>query len=125
MEYARFLTTHHIESYKIIDKAVRLIQQDLLKDRLKMILLFGSHVNGQVTCRSDVDIAAVFPHLSLREATLFRIRISGELPEKADIQVFNTLPEKIKREIVKNHKILYATEAFDNSSSFAENTANN
>ena len=100
----------------IIDKAVKLILQDELKDRIKAILLFGSHVNGIVTKRSDIDICVVFNDISSEEATKFRIRISGEFSENVDIQVFNILPQKIKRSIARNHKILYKSKDFDNLS---------
>lgn len=100
----------------IIEKATQLILQDELKDRIKAILLFGSHVKGVVTKRSDIDICVVFTDILLEEATKFRIRISGEFSEKADIQVFNTLPQKIKRAIARNHKILYKSKGFDNLS---------
>ena len=100
----------------IIGKAVKLILQDELKDRIKAILLFGSHVKGVVTKRSDIDICMVFNDISLEEATKFRIRISGEFSEKVDIQVFNILPQKIKRSIARNHKILYKSKDFDNLS---------
>src|SRR3989344_4700242 len=100
----------------IIGKAVQLILQDELKDRIKAILLFGSHARGTVTKRSDIDICVAFTGISIEEATKFRIRISSEFSEKMDIQVFNTLPQKIKRDIARNHKILYKSMSFDNLS---------
>ena len=99
----------------IIDKAVQLILQDELKERVKAILLFGSHVRGTVTKRSDVDICAVFDSISSEEATKFRIRISSEFSEKVDIQVFNKLPQKIKRSIARNHKVLHKRDDYDNT----------
>jgi len=102
---------------KIVDKATQLILEDKLKDNIKAILLFGSHVRGIVTKRSDIDICVIFKDISLEEATKFRIRISSEFPKKADIQVFNILPQKVKRAIARNHKILYKSEDF-NSTSF-------
>ena len=102
------------DNLKIVDKAVQLILDDELKDRIMAILLFGSHAGGVVTKRSDIDICAIFTDISLREATKFRIRIMGELPEKADVQVFNILPQKIKREIARNHKVLYKKDGYNN-----------
>ena len=101
---------------KLIDKAVQLILQDELKDRIKAIFLFGSHAKGIVTKRSDIDICVVFTDISLEEATKFRIRISSEFSEKVDIQAFNKLPQKIKRAIARNHKVLYKSKDFDNLS---------
>src|SRR3989338_8509034 len=104
------------DARKLIDKAVNVILQDKLKDKIEAILLFGSHVRGIVTKRSDIDICIVFTDISLEEATKFRIRISSEFSEKVDIQVFNTLPQKIKRAIARNHKILHKSKDFDNLS---------
>ncbi len=101
---------------RLIDKAVQLILQYKLKDSIRAIFLFGSHAKGIVTKRSDIDICVIFTKISLEEATKFRIKISGELPENIDIQVFNVLPKKIKRAISRNHKILYKSEDFDNLS---------
>jgi predicted nucleotidyltransferase len=100
---------------KIIEKALNIILKDKLKDNIKAVLLFGSFADNTFTKRSDIDICVVFnKDLSLKEATLFRIRVAGELPEKVDVQVFNILPQKIKREIARNHKMLYKTREYDN-----------
>ena len=99
----------------LIEKAVQLILQDESKDRIKAILLFGSHAKGIVTKRSDIDVCVVFTDISLEEATKFRIRILGNFSAKVDIQVFNTLPQKIKRSIARNHKVLYKREDYDNT----------
>ncbi len=104
---------------KITEKAVKLILGDELKDKIVAVFLFGSHVHGFVTKRSDIDICVVFNELDFaidsREAALFRIRILGNLPDKVDIQVFNVLPQKIKRSIAAKHKILYKADNFDNT----------
>src|SRR3990167_606059 len=44
---------------KIIDKAVKIILQDRLKDKIEAILLFGSRVTGFVTTRSDIEISLI------------------------------------------------------------------
>src|SRR3989344_141858 len=103
------------DAKKIIDRAVKIILQDKLKDKIEAILLFGSRVNGIVTPRSDIDICVVFDEIEKEDADRFRIRILGNFSEKADIQVFNTLPQKIKRSIAGLHKILYKKEDFDNN----------
>lgn len=101
---------------RLIDKAINLILQDKLKDSIIAILLFGSHVKGMVTKRSDIDICVVFKEITPEEADKFRIRLLGNFSTNVDIQVFNVLPQKIKREIARNHKILYKNENFDNMS---------
>lgn len=90
-----------------IELAKEVILEHPLHPRIKKILLFGSTVENKRTFRSDLDIAVVFDNIDITEATNFRIRVSGQLPDKIDIQVFNILPEKIKTEIQKAHKVLY------------------
>lgn len=100
---------------KLIEHAVEIILDDILRDNIKAILLFGSFANNTFAPSSDIDICVIFRRdLSLKEATEFRIRVSGNLAEKIDIQVFNVLPQKIKREIAKNHKVLYRSNEHDN-----------
>lgn len=107
------------DNLRLINRAVDIILQDPLKDRIRAIFLFGSSLE-KMTKSSDIDICVLFSHITKKESTEFRIRVSGELPGKLDIQVFNTLPEKIKKEIAKKHTILYKNN-FDNVS-FITNT---
>ncbi len=106
---------HNQDNKVIINKAVSEILNHKLKKKIKAILLFGSFADNTFTFRSDIDICVVFnENISLKKATLFRIDVLGELPDKVDIQVFNTLPQKLKRSIAKNHKVLYETSDYDN-----------
>ncbi len=91
----------------IINETKKEILEHPLRNKIKKILLFGSVVENKLTFRSDIDIAVEFDKISLREATLFRKSVSGQLPDKVDVQVFNILPEKVKKSILKNHKVLY------------------
>src|SRR3989344_2784468 len=82
---------------RMIKSAVDIILNSEFKDNIRAILLFGSFADNSFIFRSDIDICVVFnKDLSLKEATKFRIRALGQLPEKMDIQVFNILPQKIK-----------------------------
>ncbi len=103
------------DARNVIIKAINVILQDKLKENIQAILLFGSRVKGIVTQRSDIDIAVVFKDIEKGEADRFRIRILGDLSDKADVQVFNVLPQKIKRSIARSHKVLYKKENFDNN----------
>jgi len=75
--------------------------------KIKKILLFGSTAENQRSLMSDIDISVEFDEITSREAALFRIHVSGSVPDDMDIQVFNVLPDKIKNSIIKNNKILY------------------
>ena len=99
----------------LIKNTVNMILKDELKDDIRAILLFGSFVDKSFTKRSDIDICVIFKKdLSVKDATKFRIRVSGELSDKLDLQVFNLLPFKVKKDIARNHKVLYKSNNFDN-----------
>src|SRR3989344_631476 len=66
---------------------------------IKRIILFGSAAENKLTPRSDIDLAVEFTEITLREATKFRSFISGRVDGKMDIQVYNILEQKIKKEI--------------------------
>ncbi len=103
------------QNKELIQRAVKLILADEFKENIRAILLFGSFADNTFTFRSDIDICVIFKSITFNEATKFRIRILGELPDKMDIQVFNTLPQKIKRDIARNHKVLYKSNDYDDS----------
>jgi len=95
----------------IIQNVIEDSKQEILKSkyfpRIKKIILFGSTVENTRTFRSDIDIAVEFDKIDIKEATKFRLEISKNIDEKVDIQVYNILPEKIKKEIDKKNRILY------------------
>lgn len=92
----------------LIDRTVEEILSDGLGERVKEIWLFGSSVDNSRTFRSDVDIAVHFKRrITKREAFKFRIRIMGRVSDKMDVQVFEFLPEKIQKSVLKNYKVIY------------------
>jgi predicted nucleotidyltransferase len=92
---------------EMIDDAKNEILNHPFRKRIQEIWLFGSTVDRTLTFRSDVDLAVVFDKIQPKEAFSFRATVMGGLPKKMDIQVFNTLPEKIKKTIKESHKVLY------------------
>src|SRR3989338_10305241 len=99
----------------LMGKAVDAILRDGQKDTIEAILLFGSFADGTFSSLSDIDICVVFrKNPTLQEATEFRMRVSGEIPEKINVHVFNILPQKLKRAIARSHKVLYSSGEFDN-----------
>ncbi|MEK6951776.1 MAG: nucleotidyltransferase domain-containing protein [Nanoarchaeota archaeon] len=99
-----------MEIKRIIDDTIEIIKGDVLFRDIKKIILFGSIVENQLSFRSDIDIAIEFLDISLKEATSFRIRVLGRSDNKIDIQVYNVLPEKIKKEIDEKGKVLWLKE---------------
>jgi len=92
---------------KMIEEAKETIFESKQLSRIKKIILFGSYAENQASFRSDIDIAVEFFEIEKREANEFRISILSKVPEKIDIQVYNILPEKIKKEIDEKGKILW------------------
>lgn len=89
---------------KIEEMKERILESSYSR-KIKRIILYGSTINGIRTFRSDIDIAIEFEDINLKEATKFRITFNYD--EKIDVQVYNILPEKIKREIDENGRTIY------------------
>jgi len=100
-EAARFSGEFELKKGAIIKEIVGEARKTILEDgfvkRIKKIVLYGSAVEKTLTFKSDIDIAIEFSEISLKEATLFRKRILGKVSPRVDIQVYNHLPEKIKK----------------------------
>ncbi len=109
-----FELKHNQTNKKLIDKAVKEILKHPLKERIKAILLFGSFADNSFIWKSDIDICVVFGSVGVKEAFDFRAEVMGTLPDKLDIQVFNEIPQKLKKSIAENHKVLYKRNDFDN-----------
>ncbi len=103
-----FELKHGSKTKEIIQNAVNVIKEDILFHRIKKIVLFGSSATKRRHLGSDVDISVEFNNIQLDEATKFRIRVLGKLSDKADIQVFNVLPDKVKKEIAEKGRVLFA-----------------
>jgi predicted nucleotidyltransferase len=79
------------------------------KYKLSLILLFGSHVYGDVNTESDMDIA-IYGKKVLSEAD--KIDLTYEFSkifhkDKIDVVDIKTSPPLLKKEIFKDYKILY------------------
>lgn len=92
---------------ELIDETKETILNDILHNKIKRIMLFGSAAENQLALFSDIDIAVEFSDINLNEATKFRIRVMGSTNKRVDVQVYNILPEKLKKEIDSKGKILY------------------
>ena len=90
-----------------IERVIELIKNSKYFSKIKKIVLFGSTAENQRTFHSDIDISVEFSEINQKEASEFKIKTSGESGEMVDIQVYNFLPEKIKKEINKKGKVIY------------------
>mgnify|MGYP001562349240 CR=1 FL=1 len=94
----------------LIEEAKEVILEHQLVNKIKKIILFGSVIENKLTFKSDIDIAVIFKEITKKQAFDFRRNISGRLPDKVDIQIFNFLPEKLKKEIKNKGKVIYENE---------------
>lgn len=110
-EAGRFEPEFALKKGAEIQKRIEEVKQAVLEDQLSKhvarIILFGSAAENKLTFRSDIDMAVVFTQITITEATLFRKRVLGKSPSRADVQVYNILPKKIQQEINKKGKVLY------------------
>jgi len=109
-EISKYAEEFELKKASEIQRIVQVVKEDILSSeyfpKIKKIYLFGSSVKNERTFRSDIDIAVEFiNNVSLKEATEFRVKFSDK--DGIDVQVLNVLPEKIKKSILNNHKILY------------------
>jgi predicted nucleotidyltransferase len=93
---------------RMVEEAKEVILEDELAGRMRKIVLFGSFVENKMSFRSDIDISVEFGKISVGEATKFRARISGKVNSRVDVQVYNVLPSKIKKEIDEKGRVLYS-----------------
>ncbi|MBI2147470.1 nucleotidyltransferase domain-containing protein [Candidatus Woesearchaeota archaeon] len=88
---------------------LKTIKQKILKldkkKAIRFIVLFGSVAQGRNTPLSDIDIA-VYYDAPTKDRFAFRIKMSGELPDKVDAQIFQDLPLTVQNEVLSG-KLLY------------------
>ena len=105
------------EIKRIIDESKEEILHDKISKRIERIFLFGSTVENKRHYHSDIDLAVKFSKINLKEATLFRKHVLGRVRDCVDIQVYNVLPEKIKKEIRVNGRRIYSKDNAENKGS--------
>jgi len=77
-----------------------------IKNRIAFVVVYGSFLTERYNKLSDID-AAIYYEGNKKESFKFRLALSGELPDKFDIQIFQDLPLYIRNDIIKNGKIIY------------------
>lgn len=90
---------------EIITYTIEAIKETEYFSKINKIYLFGSTAQKEHIFRSDIDIAVEFKNIDEKEAALFRIKT--RVSDKVDLQVFNVLPDKIKKEIIEKGRVIY------------------
>jgi len=106
---SKFQDEFELKRASIIKNKIDSIKEAILKSdyfsKIKKIVLFGSTVENQRTFRSDIDISVEFYDTNIKEATEFRIGMNQY--KDIDVQVYNVLPDKIKKQIDERGKTIY------------------
>ena len=76
------------------------------KNKVGFIMLYGSQANGKATPLSDVDVAVYYDG-DEKERFKFRISLAGELSDRYDVHIFQDLPLYIRKDIIKEGKVIY------------------
>lgn len=96
------------ETKKEIEKSVEAIKFSKYFPFIEKIILFGSIRDNRLRLDSDIDIAVVLKKEKIKEAHNCRINLLGRVDaDKVDIQIYNSLPLKLKKEIDEKGKILF------------------
>lgn len=91
----------------VIQDAQNIILESIYSSKIKKIVLFGSVVANKLALNSDIDISVEFFQISKKEATKFRIFMACRVNDRVDIQVYNILSEKLKKQIDEMGKLIY------------------
>lgn len=107
----RFEKEFELKKGSVVKELIEQAKETILKSpyfpKIKKIILFGSTVENERTFRSDIDVAVEFDKIEKLDAGRFRIYILGRVDDKIDVQVYNALPDKIKKEIDLKGRLLY------------------
>ena len=102
-----FKLKHGAVINEMVSEAKEVILESKHFQKIKRIVLFGSAAEHQLTLRSDIDITVDFEQITKQEAIRFRLDVLRKMNEKMDVQVYNFLPEKIKKEVDAKGRSLY------------------
>ena len=76
-----------------------------IKDEVTGVLLFGSAAKGELTSRSDIDIALVSP----RDKNVLR-KVFARTGATYDVKIFEELPLLVKMNIIAHHRVILGDE---------------
>jgi predicted nucleotidyltransferase len=94
-----------------IRKFLRVIRKFEEFKRVKFIILFGSAAEGKLSEESDIDICIYFDGSKI-EGEKFRLKLLSELPDYFDVQIFNSLPVFVKKEVLRGKPIYIGDREF-------------
>lgn len=106
-----FVSDFQLKHGAIVKEAINDTKEVILNSKyfpnIRKVVLFGSVVENQLTLSSDIDISVEFIKITKEEAMRFRLDILKNVDERIQIQVYNFLPQKIRKEIDAKGRVLY------------------
>jgi predicted nucleotidyltransferase len=91
----------------LINEAKEVILESKWKKKIKEIKVFGSFIENNLRLDSDIDLSVEFDEITKKESQDFKLDMLAKLSQKIQSQVFNNLPERIKKEIIEKGRIIY------------------
>lgn len=91
---------------KRLEEAVETIKELDKAGKVQFIILYGSLSEGRENELSDIDLAVNYDG-NEGERFEFRVRISGELPNDFDVQIFQDLPLYVQKEVLNGDVLFY------------------
>jgi hypothetical protein len=96
-----------MEIKKEIRKFLKIVRKFEEFKRVKFIILFGSAAEERLSEESDIDICIYFDGSKI-EGEKFRLKLLSKLPDYFDVQIFNSLPIFVRKEVLKGKPIFIA-----------------
>ncbi|KKN30839.1 hypothetical protein LCGC14_0829930 [marine sediment metagenome] len=71
------------------------------------VILYGSHVEGGIRPKSDIDIAVISYEKNVDRNIVLQEKLLGKFPLAFDVRVFELLPIYIQISIIDNYKVVF------------------
>lgn len=91
----------------LVEQAKEVILESKYFKNIKKIVVFGSFIENKMRFGSDIDISVEFYKIDRKEVSSFLLEMFGKIPERVQLQVFNILEDKIKKEINEKGRTIY------------------
>jgi uncharacterized protein len=93
---------------------LRFLEDRFWEDRVLGVLLYGSHVRGEASPRSDIDLCVVAPQVPDSDrAALWREFISRLRDDRYDVRIFELLPLHMKMAVIEEGIVVHSKDTLE------------
>jgi uncharacterized protein len=97
-----------------VKRDLQFLQDRFWDDRIMGVLLYGSHVRGEASHRSDIDLCIVAPEVPDSDrAALWREFISRLRDDRYDVRIFGLLPLHIKMAVIEEGIVVHSRDTLE------------